>query len=599
MTLLVGANNYNNLAGPEYIIGFIGYSIFEYNAKGLKIKDLIVPIDHSFTTYQTWEYNSDDLPVKSYVYFDEILQNTFTFEYEYLSNNVKKSSLYSSGILISYSIFESNKNDQIVKEWNYSASGELELYTIFEYNNHGFEFKNLHYLENDIPHGYVIYEYNISNLVKISYYSPNNELEYYDTYSYNTDGIQLSELNFFGNGQLIEYKTFVYNYNQSIVAAYFSPREGSSIAFALGQSVQHGTGTITLKTSDGKIVETFDAATSSLLSISGSTVTVNPTHALASNTSYYLTFAPGTIKDLAGNVYAGSDAYDFTPVPPPDQIIDGTTNDDTLTGGLGNDTFDGGAGVDLIVLSGLPSQYKLTGNILTGIEGTDTIANIEQFRFGNLYSSNLNPSDLIDPDGTGPADTAATDLLQGISDLYVAYFNRAPDVDGLMYWFREVMNGSWSLSTIAQSFTDQVEYKTTYPDGLSNREFINTIYQNLFDRVPEAAGWDYWENDLNNGVPRDVFIYTVIQGAYAPTGGANDRALLNNKHDVSLYYSEQLATHSSEGFDYNIDKVLNRVTADAQTVGKAEAVIEYVIDNPITLTGLITDTPAVWEVFWV
>jgi hypothetical protein len=53
----------------------------------------------------------------------------------------------------------------------------------------------------------------------------------------------------------------------------------------------------------------------------------------------------------------------------------------------------------------------------------------------------------------------------------------------------------------------------------------------------------------------------------------------------------------AEGFDYNISQVLNRVTDDAQTVVKAEAMIDYVIDNPITLTGLITDTPAVWEVF--
>jgi len=95
-----------------------------------------------------------------------------------------------------------------------------------------------------------------------------------------------------------------------------------------------------------------------------------------------------------------------------------------------------------------------------------------------------------------------------------------------------------------------------------------------------------------------VFIYTVIQGAYAPTGGAQDKALLNNKHDVSLYYSEQLAT-SSELFDKtSIDQLLNRVTADVQTVAKAEAVIDYVIENPVTLTGLITDTAA-WEAFWV
>jgi len=284
--------------------------------------------------------------------------------------------------------------------------------------------------------------------------------------------------------------------------------------------------------------------------------------------------------------------------PADGQIFIGTTGEDALIGGLGNDTFDGGDGVDAIILTGLPSQYNLNGNVLSGIEGTDTVANIEHYRFGKLYVSNLDASALVDPDGAGPADSPAKDMLQGISDLYVAYFNRAPDVEGLMYWFREVMNGSsWTLPTIAQSFTDQEEYRATYPEGLSNRDFINAIYQNLFDRAPDAAGLDWWEKDLDRGVPRDVFIYAVIQGAYAPTGGATDKALLNNKHDVSLYYSEQLATHA-EAFDNNIDKILNRVTADTHTVATAMAVIDYVIENPITLTGLINDTPTAWEAYW-
>jgi len=384
----------------------------------------------------------------------------------------------------------------------------------------------------------------------------------------------------------------------------FNPADGATtasttanIVVTLNEAIQRGTGNIILKTAAGVTVETFDAATSSHLSISGSTLTIDPTSALVNGTHYYLALEAGTVKDIAGNIYTGATTYDFTTIQ---SFLSGTGGNDALTGGPGDDIFNGGDGVDTIILSGLPSQYRLNGTSLSGIEGTDTLSSIEQHRFGSLYVSNLNASALTDPDGEGPADSPAKDMLQGISDLYVAYFNRAPDVDGLMYWFREVMNGStWTLPTIAQSFTDQAEYRETYPPGLSNREFISAIYQNLFDRAPDAAGWDYWENDLNHGVPRDVFIYSIIQGAYAPSGSATDRALLNNKHDVSLYYSEQLAT-SEEAFDEtSIDQLLNRVTDDAQTVVKAEAVIDYVIDNTVTLTGLITDTPAAWEAFWV
>jgi len=389
----------------------------------------------------------------------------------------------------------------------------------------------------------------------------------------------------------------------------FNPTDGAigvlttaNMMVTFNEAIQRGVGNIILKTAARITVETFDVATSSHLSISDSTLTIDPTSNLANGTNYYVTFETGTIKDLAGNAFAGSATYDFTTVPHLGQILNGTNGNDTLTGGLGNDTFDGITGVDTIILAGLPSQYTLDGNTLTGIEGIDAVISIEQYHFGNSIGnnscvSNLSASSLIDPDGAGPGDSPAKDLLQSISDLYVAYFNRAPDVEGLMYWFTEISKGSLTLASTAQSFTDSPEYKAAYPTGQSNRDFIEKIYQNLFDRAPDAGGWDYWEGDLNHGTPRDTFIYTVIQGAYATTGGAQDKALLNNKHEVSLYYSEQLAT-SSEVFDESIDQVLNRVTGNAQTVEKAEAVIDYVIDNPITLTGLITDTPATWEAFW-
>jgi len=282
-------------------------------------------------------------------------------------------------------------------------------------------------------------------------------------------------------------------------------------------------------------------------------------------------------------------------------LISGRGGDDIISGGLGNDTLDGGNGYDTLVLSGLPSQYQFSGNTLTGVEGVDRVTNFEQYRFGStlgndLYVSDLWAGDLSDP--VGPNVSPAKELLLNILDIYQAYFNRAPEVTGLMYWFGKVVYGELTLAETAQSFTDQPEYAATYPAGTSNSDFIKEIYQNLFNRAPETAGLEYWENDLNHGVARDIFIYSVIQGAYAPTGGVLDRALLSNKHDASLYYAEQLALHPTEAFDAKIDQVLSRITADAQTIVQAEEVIDYVIENPITLSGLITGSPATWEAFW-
>ncbi|TFW09419.1 DUF4214 domain-containing protein [Oxalobacteraceae bacterium OM1] len=99
----------------------------------------------------------------------------------------------------------------------------------------------------------------------------------------------------------------------------FSPADGatnvatgSNIVITFSEAIQRGSGTIVLKTASGTVVESFDAATSSRLSIAGSTLTIDPTATLTGGTNYFVTLASGAVKDQAGNAYAGTAAYDFT-----------------------------------------------------------------------------------------------------------------------------------------------------------------------------------------------------------------------------------------------------------------------------------------------
>lgn len=87
---------------------------------------------------------------------------------------------------------------------------------------------------------------------------------------------------------------------------------GSNIVLTFSETIQRGSGNIVIKTSTGTTVATYDAATSSNLSINGSTLTLNPTSDLTAGTGYKVEFAVGSIKDLAGNSYAGTTSYNFT-----------------------------------------------------------------------------------------------------------------------------------------------------------------------------------------------------------------------------------------------------------------------------------------------
>lgn len=77
----------------------------------------------------------------------------------------------------------------------------------------------------------------------------------------------------------------------------------SNIVLNFSESIQAGSGNLIL--SDGTDVRTISISDANQVTISGSTVTINPTTDLIAGSTYSLQIAAGVIKDLAGNNYAG------------------------------------------------------------------------------------------------------------------------------------------------------------------------------------------------------------------------------------------------------------------------------------------------------
>ncbi len=167
-----------------------------------------------------------------------------------------------------------------------------------------------------------------------------------------------------------------------------------------------------------------------------------------------------------------------------------------------------------------------------------------------------------------------------VTKLYVATFNRAPDSAGLDYW---VNSSNLDLAGIAASFFDQPETQQTYPAETTNRDFILSVYQNLFNRSPDNEGWDYWEGQLDQGaLSRDVFIQAIIDGAEAETGDPDDAAILANKTEVGLYYAENGLSDSEQA-----KEVMAQVNSEPATVISAKNTIsELAAANAITAEQL-------------
>lgn len=126
--------------------------------------------------------------------------------------------------------------------------------------------------------------------------------------------------------------------------------------------------------------------------------------------------------------------------------------------------------------------------------------------------------------------------------LYRAYFLRNPDPSGLDFWAGRRRRGV-TLSSISQQFAASSEFARRY-GSLTNAEFIDQIYQNVFDRAPDPSGREFYLRRLNDRswsrgqvvlqfsesseYRRDTLgLVTVIELARGMNGRAPDAALVD------------------------------------------------------------------------
>ena len=215
----------------------------------------------------------------------------------------------------------------------------------------------------------------------------------------------------------------------------------SNIVIGFSEAIVRGTGAIVLKNTAGTVIESFDAASSAHLTIQGATLTIDPTADLAYHTAYKVEFAPGTVKDLAGNSYAGTPSYNFTTGPssplPGSVAIGGAATQGQILSANTSALADGdGLGI-------LSYQWKADGTSISG--ATVGSLMLTQAQVGKTITVTAS---YTDGHGTLEAVTSAATSA-------VANINDAPTVAG--YGNRTAgMNESLSIN-MAMLFSD--------PDG--------------------------------------------------------------------------------------------------------------------------------------
>lgn len=187
-------------------------------------------------------------------------------------------------------------------------------------------------------------------------------------------------------------------------------------------------------------------------------------------------------------------------------------------------------------------------------------------------------------------------IEQRVTGLYVAYFDRAGDQDGVNFWKGEASASSGDvlsvLNRISAMFATNEVFTSTY-SHLSNRAFVQAIYQNALGRSGDSEGIDHWTGRLNSGMTRsdmvaefiDISLTIDLTRANFPTlstaelsAGQARQDLIANQVAVAARFTEvmgsrsNLSTHGDPTLDpaYQASVcILDTISTSSSTVSSA------------------------------
>lgn len=226
----------------------------------------------------------------------------------------------------------------------------------------------------------------------------------------------------------------------------------------------------------------------------------------------------------------------------------------------------------VVTFSGTRNSYRLARtssgftvtNASTGV--ATAVTNTDSIKFDDV-TVNLGIGD--------KSKTISSADLQTLIDLYIAFFNRVPDADGLSYWIDQ-FNAGQTINQISESFYSaavQFSSITGYSESMTNDEFVRVIYKNVLGRTGDTAPPDtdvqYWSGELAAGrATKGSLISTMLTSARSFAGDATwgwVPTLLDNKNTVARYFAVQhgLNFNTSEASITNTMAIAAAVTSES------------------------------------
>lgn len=173
--------------------------------------------------------------------------------------------------------------------------------------------------------------------------------------------------------------------------------------------------------------------------------------------------------------------------------------------------------------------------------------------------------------------------FQQLTQLYLAYFGRPPDFDGVQFY---TSNPNETLESVTAKFSASPEAVRLY-GGTFGVSQINQIYRNLFNRDAEPAALLYWSQEVGSGrISASMVAYAILVGAQNA-----DAVTIQNKITISTAFFNALDTtaeitgYSGDAAAASARDFLSTVTSDAATVTAAQANLDAEVAEAVAAGG--------------
>ncbi|MCP1317646.1 hypothetical protein [Halomonas sp. 707B3] len=177
-----------------------------------------------------------------------------------------------------------------------------------------------------------------------------------------------------------------------------------------------------------------------------------------------------------------------------------------------------------------------------------------------------------------------TALQQLVHQMYIAYYQRPADPDGLQYWVDQLeQNGDWTAVSAAFGAPENEENQALYGD-LNREQTIAAIYQSAFNREAVAEEVAFWAASEFSATD---LTFAIVNGAQN-----SDKATVDNKVAFSAELVAQVGTNAAYAELQDPKALLTAVTEETEVTADyvSDAVASGKVGETFSLTAATDDT---------